>query len=68
MQKDKKSLISEAAAMAAKASELLEKASEEAIKEKSFNEANFLLCLSLDAIKFSNRIKFSNGSKKGEPR
>lgn len=68
MQKDKKNLRTKAAAMAAKASELLEKASEEAIKEKDFDEANLLLCWSLDAIKLSNKIKFSGNTKKGESR
>lgn len=64
MQKSKKSLIAEAADMVAKASELLEKASEEAIREKSPDEANSLLCLSLDSIKFSNKIKAKKGESK----
>lgn len=61
MKRDKKALVLEAATMVARASELLEEASEKAIKEKSFDEANSLLCLSLDAIKFSNRIKSKEG-------
>lgn len=63
MQKDKESLIMKAAVMIAKASELLEETSEKAVKEKSFDEANLLLCLSLDAVKFSSRISSRNTKK-----